>query len=188
MNNYFNNQKDYLNSNRFSSNIREKIGLIELNDILGHSINEDIKYIYQHYMEFDLLWSDKEGKYLGEIHFIPYQRLVDEHENLVVIMNDCYDIEEDEFGITEDIYEWYPIFTFSNGDAFCLDNRNGKVVFYEHEVFDTGKNLHGLTIALTLNELFEKWSKLHFADVYYWDEVCDENGIDLKSELAQKYI
>ena len=29
---------------------------------------------------------------------------------------------------------WYPLFYFPNGDAFCLDIRNGTVVFYEHEI------------------------------------------------------
>ena len=39
-----------------------------------------------------------------------------------------------------------------------------------------------------INDLFENWGQLHFADVYYWDEVCNEDGIDVKSELAQRFI
>lgn len=66
-------------------------------------------------------------------------------------------------------------------DAFCLDSRNGTIVFYEHEVFEGEKNLHGLTIAVSLNDLFEKWSKIHFADYYYWDEIVNDEGIDISN-------
>ena len=48
---------------------------------------------------------------------------------------------------------WYPLFYFPNGDAFCLDIRNGTVVFYEHEIYESEKNLHGLLIAILINDV-----------------------------------
>lgn len=85
--------------------------------------------------------------------------------------------------IVSDIRNWIPLFSFPNGDAFCLDRRNNKIVFYEHEVFDTGINLHGLVIANNIEELIIKWSKVLFIDIYDWYEGVDDDGIDLSREI-----
>ena len=156
--------------------------------ILGFEITPRVRYIYEHYEEFSLCWFDKMDNYIGEIHFVPFIDLIDGHNELIGIMEDVYDVELDEYSIKQDILHWYPLFKFKNGDAFCLDIRNGKVVYYEHEVFDTGKNIHGLVIAKTISDLFEKLSLLHFSNIYYWDEIVDDDGISLTSELAQRYL
>lgn len=187
MKDYFFNQKEYLKGKYEINNFQEELFNIELDNILGFEVDEDIKNIYKHYKKFNITWFENAGKYIGEINFIPYHKLEIEHNNLIDIMDACYDVELDEFGIVKDIIKWYPLFLFSNGDAFCLNIENGRVVFFEHEVFDTGKNLHGLIIALSINDLFEKWEKIHFADVYYWDELCNDGGINLESDLAKKY-
>lgn len=111
-----------------------------------------------------------------------------EHEELIDIMDECYDVKLDELDIVEDIMHWYPLFYFPNGDAFCLDIRNGTVVFYEHEIYEGEKNLHGLLIATSINDLYEKWSGFHFKDVYDWSEVVNEEGIDLSCEVIRKYL
>ncbi|MBE5872316.1 MAG: hypothetical protein E7294_13850 [Lachnospiraceae bacterium] len=185
---YFSEQIEFIKSNYLISNNIIKNCKTALTNVLGFTIDENVKYIYEHYDEFILSWFSNEGKYIGEIQFVPFRRLMQEHDNLVEIMTECYDTELDEFSVVKDISDWYPIFQFTNGDAFCLDLRDGHVVLYEHEVFESGVNLHGLTIATSLNDLFDKWSKIHFADVYNWDEICNEEGIDIHSELAQKYI
>ena len=188
MKNYFENQIEFLTNKYTIKNFKETLYDIEITNILGYKINDAVKNIYKYYKEFALSWFDKNGKYIGEIIFIPFEKIMDEHNDLVAIMNGCYDVDNDELDITKDISEWYPLFKFSNGDAFCLDKRNGSVVLYDHEVFDIGINLHGQIIAKSINDLFDKWDKIHFADVYYWDEICDDDGINIKSDLAQKYI
>ena len=45
-----------------------------------------------------------------------------------------------------------------------------------------------MKIANSINELYEKWEKIHFADIYNWYDICNENGIDICSDLALKYI
>ena len=67
---------------------------------------------------------------------------------------------------------------------FLFRGLNHNIVYYEHDVYDSGQNMHGLLIAKSCNELFEKWSDIHFEDVYYWDEIVNENGID--TELWRK--
>ena len=184
---YFENLKQYVNDNYEIDSYESEQYDIIIENILGYDVNDNVKYIYEHYKSFELLWFAN-NSYRGEINYVSYEKLEEEHNELVDIMNEIYDVENDNFDIQQDIINWYPLFYFGNGDAFCLDIRDGSVVFYEHDVYDDGKNMHGFKIANSLNELFDKWSKIHFADVYYWDEICDDNGINLDSEIAKKYI
>ncbi len=188
MTNFFTDIKDYVRKNYIITEQEETYGNNIVNSLLGFELTIQIKYIYEHYEKFSLCWFDNEDNYVGEIHFVPYNSLLKEHADLIEIMNESYNADLDEYSIKQDILNWYPLFKFKNGDAFCVDKRNGKIVYYEHEVFDTGKNLHGLVIANTISDLYEKWSRIHFSNIYYWDEIVDENGIDLTSELAKKYL
>lgn len=185
--NYFVDLKTYVSNFYEIKFVDELLCNINIENILGFEVNAYVKDIYEHYKTFNLVWFN-EGKYWGEVNFVPYDNLENEHGELVEIMEDLYDTKEDVYDITQDIMNWYPIFYFDNGDAFCLDKRNGNIVLYEHEVYDSGKNLHGLRVAMSLNDLFEKWEKIHFADVYYWDEICNKEGIDVNSKLSQEYI
>ncbi|MDT8719723.1 hypothetical protein IAI10_24120 [Clostridium sp. 19966] len=82
-----------------------------------------------------------------------------------------------------------PVFRFPNDDMFCIDKRNGKVVFFEHDVFDTGINLHGLVIAKSIEDLIIKWSKVLFIDIYDWYEGVNEvEGIDLSKDVYKTII
>lgn len=121
--------------------------------------------------------------------FVPYEEIVHENKNLCEIIEGIEDdlIEEQDV-VINDLLHWYPIFKFPNGDAFCYDNRNGKIVFFEHEVFDTGINLHGLIIADTMDFLLESWSKALFIDIYDWYEGVNEQGIDLSKSVYEKVI
>ena len=134
------------------------------------------------------MWHDENNRYMGAINFVSDSGLEKEHEELMEIMDECYDTDLDELEIVEDIMHWYPLFHFPNGDAFCLDIRNGTVVFYEHEIYESEKNLHGLLIATSINDLYEKWSYFHFKDVYDWSEVVNDGGIDLECDAIRKYL
>ena len=185
---YFSQLKQYVDENYIVTESSQKLTDIAVSNVLGFPINSSVKTLYERYESFSLLWLNMERRYLGSIYFVGYNRLDEEHENLIEIMSESYDVNEDELNIAEDILNWYPLIKFLNGDAFCLDFRNGNIVFYEHEVFDGEKNLHGLIIATSLNDLFEKWSKIHFLDYYYWDEVVNSEGIDLTSNALKEIM
>ncbi len=56
----------------------------------------------------------------------------------------------------------------------------------EHEVFDSGINLHGLVIADSIDSLLENWSKVLFIDIYDWHEGVNEHGIDLSRPVYKE--
>ncbi len=189
MKDYFKDVKEYLNSHYKLTVKNEKHEKGVINSVLlNFTINESTKYVYEHYKAFEAVWHDANSKYIGAINFVPDIYLDKEHEELIDIMDECYDVDLDELNIVEDIMHWYPLFYFLNGDAFCLDIRNGTVVFYEHEIYDGEKNLHGLLIATSINDLYEKWSRFHFRDVYDWSEAVNAEGIDLECEVIRKYM
>ena len=197
MRDYFSDVKEYLNSYYKLTIKSEKKETLVINSVLHNfSLNESAKYIYGYpdraaecyYKAFEAVWHNENNKYIGSINFVPDICLEKEHEELIDIMDECYDVKLDELDIVEDIMHWYPLFYFPNGDAFCLDIRNGTVVFYEHEIYEGEKNLHGLLIATSINDLYEKWSGFHFKDVYDWSEVVNEEGIDLSCEVIRKYL
>lgn len=149
-------------------------------DIFKQGISDEVRHIYNHYKKFLLQWEDKTRKLNGSIYFVPYEDLVKEHKEMCEIAESLEeDFIEEQDKVTNDLKNWYPIFKFPNGDAFCYDIRTGKIVFFEHEVLDGGINLHGLIIADSIDSLFEKWSEILFVDIYDWSEVVSEHGIDL---------
>lgn len=189
MRDYFSDVKEYLNSYYKLTIKSEKKETLVINSVLHNfSLSESVKYIYEHYKAFEAVWHDANNKYMGSINFVPDICLEKDHDELIDIMDECYDAELDELNIVEDIRHWYPLFYFPNGDAFCLDIRNGTVVFYEHEIYEGEKNLHGILIATSINDLYEKWSRFHFKDVYDWSEVVNEEGINLECEVIRKYL
>lgn len=88
----------------------------------------------------------------------------------------------------EDLNNWIPIFNFPNGDLFCIDKRNNKIVFFDHELLEDELNLHGLVIANNIYELIEKWSKVSYIDIYDWCEGINEQGIDLDKEVYKNIL
>ena len=195
--NYFEMLKSYLEKRYELSCCNQEMYNIKIDNILGIGVNENVKYIYEHYKKFNLVWFD-EGKYLGEVDFVPYIDLEKEHAEIVGIMEDIYNIELDDLKVYQSIINWYPLFKFATGDAFCFDKRDGSIRFYDHEIYDYSESkiynywedvgVFGIKIANSINELYEKWGKIHFADVYDWYEICNENGIDVSSDLALRYF
>lgn len=168
---------------KFENNVN-----INVKSLYGYSLSNDVAEIYSKYKVFELNWSSNDKKYKGFVNFVPYQQIEIEHRNLVNIMEECYDVEEDDLEIKEDIINWYPLFKFPNGDCFCLDARNGKIVFYEHELYDMGVNLHGLVIGLSVDDLFQKWSQCYFVDLYDWYEGTNESGIDIQKSIFRELL
>ena len=187
--NYFETLKKYLEERYEINCCRQEIYNISIDSILGLGVDEKVKYVYENYKIFDLVWF-KDGKYFGEVNFVPYIDLEKKHADLVAIMEDIYDKELDDLNIYQSIINWYPLFYFANGDAFCVDKRDGSIRFYDHEVYDYMEDIgiFGIKIANSINDLFGKWENIHFADVYYWDKICNKDGIDIDSEFAKEYI
>ncbi|MEH2959142.1 hypothetical protein [Candidatus Merdisoma sp. JLR.KK006] len=152
-------------------------------------ISDETKHIYNTYKKFLIYWKNSMQKLQGFVNFVPYEDLLKEHEKICEIIDNIEDdlIEEQE-KVINDIKNWYPIFKFLNGDAFCYDKRNGMIVFFEHDVFDIGINLNGLVIAKSIDFLLENWSKVLFVDIYDWYQGVNEEGIDINKPIYGKAI
>jgi hypothetical protein len=163
----------------------------DLENKIGFKFKENIKEVYSRYKSINLVWEIEETRERGCFNLIPCDKLYSYYKEQVEISEEfigCDEIDDLEC-ILENIRNWIPFCTFPNGDAFCIDKRNSKVVFYEHEVFDDGINLHGLVIANSLEQLIEKWSKILFIDIYDWCEGVDEvEGIDFSKDVYKNII
>ena len=158
-------------------------------DLFEYGISNETKYIYNHYKKFLLYWEENAKKLRGFVNFVPYERILSEYKEMCEIAESMEDdLIEDQDIVINDLKNWYPIFKFPNGDAFGYDKRNGKIVFFEHEVFDTGVNLHGLVIADSIDSLMENWSKILFVDIYDWYKGVDEHGIDLDKSIYEMIL
>ena len=169
----------------------EKYDFNDLENKIGFKFKENIKEIYSRYKSINLTWEIEETRERGYFNLIPCDHLYSYYKEQVEISKEFigYDEIEDLECILEDIKSWIPFCTFPNGDAFCIDKRNSKVVFYEHDVFDSGINLHGLVIAKSIEDLIIKWSKVLFIDIYDWyDGVDEEEGIDLSKDVYKNVI
>ena len=124
---------------------------------------------------------------MGEINLLNPNAIVEMYE----VMNELIESSKTDLSqsneeiktIITDWTSWIPIIKFANGDVLCIDIRNMKVVFFEHDAMDGGSNIHGLVIAASIGELFDKWGKLAFVNPFDWSDICDSNGINMKSEL-----
>lgn len=101
-------------------------------------------------------------------------------------------LSEGEMAMVNDWPRWIPFVRFRSGDYFCLDPVPGAeanaypVVFMEHDVMDGGPFIHGIQLAPSALELFNRWSSLGFLEVSDWSTVVDDTGLDLgSSELAE---
>ena len=93
--NYFEKLKSYFKKNYEISCCNQEIYNINIDNILGIDVDENVKFVYEHYKKFDLVWLKNE-KDFGEINFVPYIDLEKKHEELVGVMKDIYDIELDD--------------------------------------------------------------------------------------------
>lgn len=169
----------------------EECDFNDLENKIGFKFKESIKEIYAKYKSINLTWKIEETGESGCFNLIPFDRIYPYYKEQVEIskkLRENHELEDIEY-ILEDIRNWIPFCTFPNGDAFCIDKRSSKVVFYEHEVFDSGINLHGLVIAKNIEDLILRWSKVLFIDIYDWTEgVYEEQGIDLRKDVYKNII
>lgn len=113
MKDYFENLLDQLSKR--SVDVVKKDILIE-EQVIGsffepYSVREDILQLYRRYQKFTLSWFSSIEKYQGYpgetysgyIEFIPYGLLEENHEELIEIMHEVYDVNEDELQIRSDI-------------------------------------------------------------------------------------
>lgn len=188
MRDYFVELKELIRQRNYRLDLKEEISSSPQrpDSLMGFPLSEAAALLYAKYQRFDAGWFDAEDKYIGSIGFVPYDRLEQAHSDLVLNLYSCFDADADELHIRADLEHWYPLFMFPNGDAFCLDIRTGYIVFFDHEVFDYGDSLHGLRIAMDINDLLEKWSRCDFADAYDWSRYVTHEGID-PSKIQEKY-
>lgn len=191
--------RDYFNELVFKLNNNKEITITQISiiqnemhhtlELFDIGISDEIKYIYNNYKKFLISWEENNQRFHGFVNFIPYNDILFEHKEICELTESMKDnlIENQEM-VINDLSNWYPIFKFPNGDAFCYDKRNGKVVFFEHEVFDTGVNLNGLVIADSIVDLFNIWSSVLFIDIYDWCEGVNEHGIDLSKPIYRKVL
>lgn len=153
-------------------------------DLFNHQLTENSKLLYNTYASFELYWQSSVTHMRGFVHFVPYPKLTDEHEKLCLAISEIdRDVIENQNKVIEDIRHWFPVFLFPNGDKFCFDDRTHQILFYEHDVFDSGINLHGLLIAESIDVLLSEWSKLLFVDIYDWTEGVSDKGIDINKPI-----
>ncbi len=187
MKDYFSEIYQYVSQNYIVNEFEESHCSKNIDMLLGYNISEATRKIYSSYEKFELVWF-KDDNYLGEIHFVPVSQLENEHNKFLRTVRDYYDVEEDTLGIADKINNWYPLFNFYSMDAFCLDITNGHIVLFDHEILYGEGTLNGLKIANSIDELLERWSMVHFADAYYWDEAVNQDGLDLESDLLKSYL
>lgn len=171
----------------------KEIGEIEINtmcieeaDSISNECNliASLNDIYSKYKKIKISWKSKENS--GYFELLSKKEILSKQEELIELSKEFIDDDaiDDIDIIAEDLRNWLPIFRFPNDDMFCIDRRNNKVVFFEHDVFDTGINLHGLIIAKSIKDLILKWSRVLFIDIYDWyDGVDEEEGIDLTKSV-----
>lgn len=169
------------------------IGAIEVNTMFieetDNTSNEcnlisSLNDIYSKYKKIKISWKSKENN--GYFELLSKKEILSKQEELIELTKEFIDDDtiDDIDTIAEDLRNWLPIFRFPNDDMFCIDRRYNKVVFFEHDVFDTGINLHGLIIAKSIEELILKWSRVLFIDIYDWyDGVDEDKGIDLTKSV-----
>lgn len=158
-------------------------------ELFKFGLSDNLKDIYNSYEKFYLKWENRSSNIRGFVRFIPFERIFLEHRELKELVNELdNDLIDEQDEVIEDISHWYPIFIFPNGDKFCYDDRDGKIVFFEHDVFDCGMNLHGLVIAETIDNLFLNWSKVLFVDIYDWYEGVNESGIDINKDVYKPIL
>ena len=184
---YFEEIYEYVKSNFNVRCYQTRKCELTVQDIQGFKVNDKVKALYQTYDQFELSWANGE-KYVGSIRFVPYKEIENKHKELIEIFNECSEWMDNPDSVKDDIYNWYPVFEFPNGDAFCLDIRDGSVKFYEHDFFDGGPYILGTKLANSLDELLLNWSRIHFADVYDWDKVVSETGLDLNNEYLLSWL
>lgn len=160
----------------------------------GIKLNEEMTKLYSSFSDIDLQWSFKTDKsYYGAFTMIPLLKSLELHKNIIQNYYDAVEYAEDcqnPEAVLKEIENYYPLFTFSNGNAFCIDKRNSSIVLYDHSVFEFyGSHSNGKLIASDLSSLIEKWSKVLFMEQFWWYSDClNSDGINLSGQMFTNFL
>jgi len=86
---------------------------------------------------------------------------------------------------------WLPFCEEACGDQFCIDLRDSKVVYNEHDWFDGGDGTNGHILAATFAGFITKWARVCFTSPIsqYWPDAFTPDGIDWTSvHFDARYI
>lgn len=100
----------------------------------------------------------------------------------------CLEDDQGYLAVINDWPHWFPLFRFRSGDMFCIETRKDgfPIVFLEHDVMDSGPNLHGMQLAKNVECLVNDWASILFVELIDWMEVCNQDGIDLSNAILEK--
>ncbi|MGG1517991.1 SMI1/KNR4 family protein [Paenibacillus oryzisoli] len=161
-----------------------------------HQLKE---FYLRHASSVDFRWSAEPSVFgvdckRGELNVLPPMMVLNVYRDMMEIVNEGR-TNQREFNenagvraLVNDWPYWLPFCSFANGDAFCIDARNQKIVFLEHDVMDGGPYIHGTKIAENIYELLERWIQIAFVDVYDWSKVVDDEGINLSNPLLEPLL
>lgn len=184
-------------------NFKDPVKLSDIEKLeknIGHSlpkslkeiyINETSKLLFDWSAEPDLFGIDCKSGYIKLLSPEEVMEKVFEMKEMVEEGNNNQeelDSNEGLRALVNDWGHWIPIFSFPNGDAFCIDTRKDKmpIVFLEHDVMDGGPYIHGTIIAASFEDLLEIWSKVSFVDIYDWSIAVDGTGLNIENPIFDK--
>lgn len=160
----------------------------------GISLNEEMTELYSSFSDIDLQWSFKSDKsYYGAFTMIPLLKSLELHKNIIQNYYDAVEYAEhchDPEAVLKEIENYYPLFTFNNGNAFCIDKRNCSIILYDHSVFEFyDSNSNGKLIATDFTSLIKKWSKVLFMEQFWWYSDCmGSDGINLSGQMFTNFL
>ena len=178
------------------SNQNNGVKLVEKFEYESQIYFEDqVKEIYYNYLSIDLQWFANVNfkKYYGAFTMITLDQSLKYHNDLINLYYDSVDYAGDYPNperVLDEIVNFYPIFIFNDGNAFCLDKRTSNIVFFDHSVFEFyDENFNGKLIANSYSELIERWSMILFLEQFWWSkDSLNNDGINLTSHSIAEFI
>lgn len=174
-------------------NVENELGFIFPNSLRQFYLNKSAGLQYSWTVVQDLFRLEYDN---GWLHILSPNEILLFHKEIKVIIEETVqnkeisDFDEEIIESVKDWEYWIPIVLFPNGDAFCIDKKSDykNVLFLEHDVMDSGPNLHGLKLAKNFDDLLDKWSKVAFIDIFDWTEGVDSDGINLKKQIYKPLL
>lgn len=157
-------------------------------------LEEDAKEMYSNYLTIDFQWSVRLNRtYYGAFTMLSLKQSLEYHDDIIRNYYDAVEYSdnyENPITVLEEVKNYYPIFSFCDGNAFCLDKRNSHIVFYDHSVFEFyDGHFNGKLIAANYNDLIERWSKVLFMEQFWGtNDSLNNNGINVSSAFFADFL
>ena len=153
----------------------------------GLTLPESFLAFYTHYANgFEFNWVKNEDVWGGfsipNLTQLSEQRLNWER-NVQDFLNDpnsldrCVDLpfRAEAFKIWHEMKSWVPFWREEDGDHFCVDVRNGQIIFDQHDWFDGFGSLtkaNGIIAGTNFEEFLNNWSRFCFQPnkSFWWGE------------------